>query len=170
MARFPAIQDRLRTEVREARSKARQEGREELGSDELNSLEYLDAVCVRLIALSLLSTPRKLTLGRHQPNSTCTAQREILRLESPVSATIRTSAIDDLIPLSHPVASPAGGTISAVPVKKGQTIMISVNAVNKNKAVFGEDAHEFRPERWLDGNLIQGNVGVYSHLLTFLAG
>lgn len=42
----PEKQDRLRREVREARRKALVDGRDELTSEDLSSLEYLDAVTV----------------------------------------------------------------------------------------------------------------------------
>ena len=56
-------------------------------------------------------------------------------------------------------------------MKKGQTIWLGVYAVNRNKDVFGQDANEFRPERWLDEEKkIESKMGVYSGLMTFLAG
>ncbi|BGP48900.1 hypothetical protein JCM10450v2_004779 [Rhodotorula kratochvilovae] len=142
------IQDKLRREIRAANAKAISEGRDELDSRELDALPYLDAV-----------------------------SREILRLESPVTATVRHAAKDDLIPLSEPVPSSLepGKMLSHVRVKKGQTIFVPILAVNKSKRVFGDDAEEFRPERWIEsdngtGKKIEGNVGVTSSILTFLAG
>lgn len=42
----------------------------------------------------------------------------------------------------------------------------------RNKDLWGEDAHEMRPERWLDGSLEkdvkQATAGVYSNLSVFL--
>lgn len=68
--------------------------------------------------------------------------------------------------------------ISSFVIPADQVIFLSVSAVNKNKEVFGDDAEEFRPERWLDGSLDQQkgedgttkSVGVWAGLLTFLAG
>ncbi|GAA5896422.1 hypothetical protein JCM6882_001009 [Rhodosporidiobolus microsporus] len=148
LSQHPEKQDRLRNEVREARRKALAEGRDELESAELDALAYLDAVA-----------------------------REILRLEAPVTATIRRAGHEDHIPLSRPLPSARdpSKTISSLHVKEGQTIFIPILAVNKNKQVFGEDAEEFRPERWIEseeegGRKIEGGVGVWAHMLTFLTG
>ncbi|GAA5971370.1 hypothetical protein JCM8115_003480 [Rhodotorula mucilaginosa] len=141
----PDKQDRLRREVREARRKALAEGRDELTSEELSSLEYLDAVT-----------------------------REILRLEPALSSTPRVAQRPDLIPLAVPVPSAIdpSQTITHVPVKKGQMIYIGVYAANRNKSIFGQDADYFRPERWLDQeNKIEPQRGAgWSGLMTFLAG
>ncbi|GEM12848.1 cytochrome P450 [Rhodotorula toruloides] len=109
--------------VRAARKFAQQVGREELNSDELSGLEYLDAVT-----------------------------REILRLEPPLSSTPRVAQKNDVIPLSVPVksATDPSQTIDHIVVRKGQSISIGVYAANRDKSIFGDDADDFRPERWLD--------------------
>ncbi|GAA5992389.1 hypothetical protein JCM10908_000458 [Rhodotorula pacifica] len=148
LAEKPQIQTKLRDEIRQARRKAHGEGRDELDSRELDALPYLDAVC-----------------------------REILRYDPPVTATIRHSAVEDHIPLSKPVrsASNPNKTISSIPVKKGQVIFVPIYAMNHSKEIFGPDASEFRPERWIEsengtGRKIEGGAGVWSNLLTFIAG
>lgn len=86
---------------------------------------------------------------------------------------VRSAAKDDLIPLSTPITTPSGRTLSSIPVQAGQVLFISITAINKSSTIFGADANEFRPERWLDGSVgsEEGkSVGVYSHVLTFLAG
>ncbi|KAM0747577.1 putative cytochrome P450 [Meredithblackwellia eburnea MCA 4105] len=144
LSTYPDVQAKLRKEIREAREKAKAEGREELDADELNNLEYLDAYC-----------------------------RELLRFDSPVAFTIRSSAKDALIPLSTPITGKSGSTITSVPLRAGQVIYVSVRAVNFSKDIFGDDVDIFRPERWMENKKIGGEttgVGVWSHLLTFLAG
>lgn len=49
LARYPEIQTRLRKEIRAGRKVARAQGRDEMTSDELGGLEYLDAITVRCI-------------------------------------------------------------------------------------------------------------------------
>ena len=39
--------------------------------------------------------------------------------------------------------------ITEIPIKKGTTLYISVLGANRNKHVWGEDADEWKPERWL---------------------
>ncbi|BGP23308.1 hypothetical protein JCM10295v2_002203 [Rhodotorula toruloides] len=140
----PKKQAHLRAEVRAARKFAQQVGREELNSDELSGLEYLDAVT-----------------------------REILRLEPPLSSTPRVAQKNDVIPLSVPVksATDPSQTIDHIVVRKGQSISIGVYAANRDKSIFGDDADDFRPERWLDEETkIETKVGGWSGLMTFLAG
>lgn len=79
-----------------------------------------------------------------------------------------------MIPLSRPIRSnlDPNETVSHISVKRGQILFIPITAVNHSKEIFGPDASEFRPERWLgaEADKIQGKVGVYSSTLTFLAG
>ena len=47
LSRRPEVQAKLRRELRSAKNKALEEGRDELDADELMALPYLDAVLVR---------------------------------------------------------------------------------------------------------------------------
>ncbi|KAL8279020.1 hypothetical protein RQP46_008689 [Phenoliferia psychrophenolica] len=141
LARCHDVQTKLRTEIREARRTAKEAGQDEISHNELHALPYLDAVV-----------------------------RESLRIESPIPYTLRMVTADDIIPLSTPIRGRSGNMISGVPVKAGDRIDISISAVNFNKDVFGEDADQFRPERWLEAKSPNAGVGVYSGLMTFLAG
>lgn len=79
------------------------------------------------------------------------------------------------VPLQFPVRSVSGEEINTISVAKHQTITISILNANHNQAVWGEDASEWKPERWL--NSTQAGVkdgvrytGAYSSMMTFLAG
>lgn len=72
------------------------------------------------------------------------------------------------MPLSHPIVGNDGTLISQIFVPKGTLILGALDASNKNKALWGEDTLEWKPERWLaplPGTLATANIpGVYSHL------
>ncbi|KZV79535.1 cytochrome P450 [Exidia glandulosa HHB12029] len=65
---------------------------------------------------------------------------EVIRLHPPVLDPHRVAAEDDYVPLS-------GGERVFVP--KGTIINVPINVIQTDKNVWGSDAEEFRPERWL---------------------
>ncbi|KXN82785.1 Cytochrome P450 3A16 [Leucoagaricus sp. SymC.cos] len=118
----------------------------QLNYDQLVSLPYLDAVC-----------------------------RETLRLYSPVSfAATRTVRKDMVLPLSKPVVGSDGKEISEIVVPNGTNIIISILGSNTNPDLWGTDALEWKPERWLSplpSSVTDAHIpGIYSHLMTFLGG
>ena len=49
-----------------------------------------------------------------------------------------------------PIKSADGKTeIREIPLKKGADIVISIYNANRSKAIWGEDAAEWKPDRWL---------------------
>ncbi|KAI5117518.1 hypothetical protein M0805_009526 [Coniferiporia weirii] len=100
--------------------------------------------------------------------------RETFRLHSPVGQTNRMAAYDDIIPLSTPVTTASGETVDCITVAGGATLVVPILAINRSEVIWGLDAQEFKPERWLDGEAgltpkakeLQG----YHHLLTFIDG
>ncbi|TCD69776.1 cytochrome P450-dit2 [Steccherinum ochraceum] len=100
--------------------------------------------------------------------------RETLRLHPPVTFVFRESLKDNILPFSEPITTKDGTTITEMPVDKGTTILISLRACNRNKAIWGEDALEWKPERWLTTlpkTVTDAKIpGVYSNLMTFLGG
>ncbi|KAJ3559692.1 hypothetical protein NM688_g189 [Phlebia brevispora] len=120
---------------------------EDIPYDQLVDLPYLDAVC-----------------------------RETLRLHSPVSFTPREAQRDIVLPFSTPVRATDGTLLNEIVVPKDTLVIIGVRECNRSKALWGEDALEWKPERWLLPDGIPSSVknagipGVYSNLMTFLGG
>uniref|UniRef100_A0A0W0G9B1 Cytochrome p450 n=2 Tax=Moniliophthora roreri TaxID=221103 RepID=A0A0W0G9B1_MONRR len=99
--------------------------------------------------------------------------REVLRLYPPVPSTTRVAVKDDIIPLGEGYVGKDGKTKDHVRIRKGQTIFINIQAINRSRKIWGEDAQEFKPDRWdnLPSTVAASNVpGVWSHMLTFLGG
>ncbi|KAH7873912.1 cytochrome P450 [Lentinula edodes] len=113
--------------------------------EELTALPYLDAVC-----------------------------RETLRLYTPASAVTRRARQDAIIPLLKPIIGLDGTEIHEVAVPNDTAVIVSLSNSNRNSDLWGEDADEWKPERWLSPlpkALVEARIpGVYSHLMTFLGG
>ncbi|KAF9265908.1 cytochrome P450 [Marasmius fiardii PR-910] len=91
--------------------------------------------------------------------------RETLRLHAPVPTTTRMAVRDTVLPLNEPVDGK-----DYVEIRKGQTIFISILALNRSRKLWGEDAAEFKPERWLNGSIDTSLPGVWGNMMTFLGG
>ncbi|KJA19127.1 hypothetical protein HYPSUDRAFT_144149 [Hypholoma sublateritium FD-334 SS-4] len=119
--------------------------RGDLPYDKIVSLPYLDAIC-----------------------------RETLRLHSPVIMARRVARRDIVLPLMVPIKGLDGREISEVYVSKGTNVTIGLLASNTNPALWGADADEWKPERWLSplpDEVIAAHLpGVYANLMTFIAG
>ncbi|KAI0355161.1 cytochrome P450 [Trametes cingulata] len=140
----PEVQEKLREEIVRARDDGTGRLRD-LDYDEVMELPYLDAVC-----------------------------RETLRRFPPVSSLMRVARKDGVLPLSAPVPALDGTMLESIPVKKGTRIITDILGSNTNKEIWGEDAYEWNPERWmkpLPRELEEAHIpGVYSHLMTFIGG
>ena len=78
------------------------------------------------------------------------------------------------MPLMFPIKSTDGSDITEIPVKENTDVIVSIIGANRSKKVWGDDAEEWKPERWL-GPLPQTVLdaripGVYSNTLTFSGG
>ncbi|KAH9481363.1 Cytochrome P450 monooxygenase 91 [Psilocybe cubensis] len=136
----------VQAKLREEIVTARKEnGGEDLGYEQLVSLPYLDAIC-----------------------------RETLRLYAPISQLRRVARSDIILPLGSPIKGLDGKDISEIPIPSGTTIHMSILNSNRNSELWGDDADQWKPERWLNAlpnALVNARIpGVYSHLLTFLGG
>lgn len=88
--------------------------------------------------------------------------------------TVREAITDDVLPLSDPIRGRDGKMLHSIFVPQGQTVSIDIMQVNRNKDLFGQDANEFKPERWLDdnGELKKQSRAfeTWSPILSFLGG
>ncbi|KAJ6540823.1 cytochrome P450 [Mycena vulgaris] len=120
------------------------ETNDEMNHDELVNLPYLDGVV-----------------------------RETLRLYPPITAMTRNATQDCVLPLAKPIIGLDGCPIDAIAVPKGTEVYIAIAGANHNKAIWGPDALEFRPERWENGRAQGVTVrmsGVYGNMMTFIGG
>ncbi|CDO70546.1 hypothetical protein BN946_scf184579.g2 [Trametes cinnabarina] len=101
------------------RDEIRQFGRD-LSYDDIQRLEFLDAVV-----------------------------KEGLRLHPASPQTERVALKDDVIPLSTPIVTPSGEKLTSVRIAAGQVFHIPFSTIQVNPAVWGPDATEFNPDRWL---------------------
>ncbi|KAH8806504.1 cytochrome P450 [Flagelloscypha sp. PMI_526] len=75
--------------------------------------------------------------------------REGLRLHPTVLDASRVATQDDILPLRRPLTLPNGQIVHSIPIQAGQTFVVSYQAINTDPAVWGPDADQFRPERWM---------------------
>ncbi|KAF9235249.1 cytochrome P450 [Melanogaster broomeanus] len=104
---------------------------------------------------------------------TTAVMKEVLRYRSVTYHAVRVANRDDVLPLSQPITTESGKVINEVPVPKGTHIVASVATYNRHTELWGEDAHEFNPDRWLEGIANEPKevtLGVYSNLMTFIGG
>ncbi|CAE6414209.1 unnamed protein product [Rhizoctonia solani] len=71
--------------------------------------------------------------------------REALRLHPPVPTIERCAIKDWVLPLRYPTKD----NKHEMYIKKGTRLLISLSCANRCRDTWGEDAEEFRPERWL---------------------
>ncbi|KAN0098017.1 Cytochrome P450 [Tylopilus felleus] len=98
---------------------------------------------------------------------------ETLRVHAPLPDFIRMATADDVIPLSKPIRTRSGKLVDHISVAKGSFLSVSVPAINRSTTLWGPDAKEFKPERWLREDGIPSEAKVvqgHRHLLTFIDG
>ena len=81
---------------------------------------------------------------------------------------------DDIIPLSQPIMTATGQTVTSIAIAKGSSVTAPIRAINRSDAFWGEGAKLFRPERWLEGekdtSLEFNAISGHRNLLTFIDG
>ncbi|KAJ3550674.1 hypothetical protein NMY22_g305 [Coprinellus aureogranulatus] len=117
----------------------------DLDYEGLSALSFLDAIC-----------------------------RESLRVYTPGPFVVRQAKKDAILPLATPITTTDGRKITEVPIAKDTLIFVSLHSCNRDPLIWGSDAEEWKPERWLDplpSSVTDARVpGVYSNLMTFLGG
>ncbi|KAI0660101.1 cytochrome P450 [Cubamyces menziesii] len=96
--------------------------------------------------------------------------REVLRLYPAIPSSLRMAMDDDTLPLSEPI-NIDGVMQDRIWVPKGTPVIIPILAINRDKALWGDDALEFRPERW-DAlpDTVSSIPGLWANNLTFMGG
>jgi len=121
------------------------EAPEHMNYEELGSLPYLDAFI-----------------------------HEVLRLYPPVAPVMfRETLQDTVLPLGAPIIGLDGSEIRSIPIPKGTALYVAIAAANHNKQIWGDNALEFKPERWQNGKAgaaTERMCGIYGNMMTFLGG
>ncbi|KAF8517110.1 cytochrome P450 [Gautieria morchelliformis] len=144
LSRHSDFQTKVRQEIKVTREQAAQRGDHYLSIADLDSMTCLLAL-----------------------------MKETLRYHPIVSGLARVAGRDDVIPLAIPQKTRAGEAITSIPVSRGQRIAISISGYNRLKSVWGDDADQWRPERFLQSEGVgsqKTSVGVFANIATFSSG
>lgn len=142
IARHPEAQIKIRDEIHAARARVTARGDTEFTIADLEGLTLLQC-----------------------------AMKEGMRLHPVTWQLTRLAGMDDVIPLANPITTKSGEQLSSIAVRKGARVKISICAYHRLPSVWGKDADQWNPARWLNlDNSKQASVGVYANLLNFSAG
>ncbi|OSX65860.1 hypothetical protein POSPLADRAFT_1131390 [Postia placenta MAD-698-R-SB12] len=142
LARYPQYQTRLRAEIRAAEQTVRERGDVSLSVQDMEAMPFLQAVV-----------------------------REVLRFHPVVPHNYRQAGQDDVLPLSKPLTLRSGEVVTEVAIPAGMRLVLSIAGYNRDKDIWGSDAHVFNPERFLEHSGKRGpTVGVFGNVLTFSGG
>ncbi|KIJ30165.1 hypothetical protein M422DRAFT_268304 [Sphaerobolus stellatus SS14] len=127
-----------------------------------------------IVAIRRQRAPKELTLTDLESLTLLQAViKETLRYHPTLALISRVARCDDVLALSFPPSALDNGKpIREIPISKGQRIFISVAAYNRLPSVWGEDAQEWNPYRFLQSKALRETtgIGVLSNLLTFSSG
>ncbi|TCD61203.1 cytochrome P450-dit2 [Steccherinum ochraceum] len=116
-----SIRQDMQDRLRSEVMKARAElGASELSFDTVMEMPLLDAVC-----------------------------KESFRLYPPVLAIDRVVQKDTVLPLANPINDVHGNPVYKIPLTKGTGVTFSIYGYHRSKDIWGEDALEWKPDRWL---------------------
>jgi cytochrome P450 len=146
LAKNPHAQARLRSEIRGAVRSIPQNGSSilehenpllDLTYDALMNLPFLDSVVKETLRLypSLPHMARKYVSRRFQ-------ESDLLKYFGRATKATK-------LPLQYPVRSSSGAETSAIAMPENSVVIISILTANRNRTIWGDDANEWKPERWL---------------------
>ncbi|KAI0721412.1 PAH-inducible cytochrome P450 monooxygenase PC-PAH 1 [Cerioporus squamosus] len=142
LSRHPEYQSKMREEIKAIRARVAARGDEDFSVNDLDSMTYCLA-----------------------------AMKEVLRLHPIAYLTERQATRDDVLPLAYPITLATGETVNEIPIPKGTTCRISNWGYNRLTQIWGADANEFNPMRFIEQEKMgETYVGVTSNLMTFSAG
>ncbi|KAJ7696718.1 cytochrome P450 [Mycena rosella] len=77
----------------------------------------------------------------------------------------RWASEDCVLPLASEIVTTTGKHIRELPIQKGQSIFLALGAYQRLESLWGSDADEFKPSRWLEGDPCPGYaLGPYAQL------
>jgi hypothetical protein len=125
--------------------------------DELNGLKFLHAVVKETLRL-YVKTPRRFCCSFHMlglvgilllSNWSARKLLVVLKALSPSLVSPLSAAQDVTVPLHTPVKGTDGQMISHIHIAKNQNVIIGIANCNRDTRIWGNDAMEWKPERWL---------------------
>ncbi|KAM5536151.1 hypothetical protein V8D89_010250 [Ganoderma adspersum] len=100
--------------------------------------------------------------------------RETLRLHPAFYMIPRIADKDIPLPLGSPVTGRDGRPIHEVVVPAGTMVLVNILGVNRDRSIWGQDASEWKPERWLSplpASVSEAHIpSVFSNTMTFSSG
>ncbi|KAJ6517406.1 cytochrome P450 [Mycena vitilis] len=93
------------------------------------------------------------------------------RVYAPVTFLDRVALEDDALPLSNPYIDKTGEAHDTLHIPEGQVIHVPMWNVNTDPEIWGDDATEFKPQRWANvPGAASGIPSIWANLFTFFAG
>ncbi|KZV62147.1 cytochrome P450, partial [Peniophora sp. CONT] len=97
---------------------------------------------------------------------------ETMRLFCPVPSTQRVAMKDDISPTENEWIDNKDVRRSGLPVSKGDSIFLPFSAFSKSEEIRGDDAGEWKPERWSKGVPVAASSvpGIWGNSFAFSGG
>ncbi|KAF7302467.1 PAH-inducible cytochrome P450 monooxygenase [Mycena chlorophos] len=98
--------------------------------------------------------------------------KEVLRVYASGPYLERVASTDCVVPLSKSLVLTTGETVDKLVLRKGQYVALGVASYHRSEQLWGTDALDFKPSRWLSSTspCTGPALGPYANLLTFSGG